>query len=483
MTNPFVSVLCPTYERQRLLPVLIQQYIDQDYPAERRELLILDDSATRSRDFDSKNRFQKCSNDKSIRYEHVTSKMPIGQKRNWLLNKARGDIIVWMDDDDVYTKDRISKSVRVLTSDSSIDVIGVKSTVFYHVDTCRFSFVRHRRPNYTCNNILAHWRSLNSLYDDADTIGEEKHFTNMFNLKAFRFDGIELCVHMCHEKNTAQKNLFFKMKSPYKGHHLLSAVKRKCNWEVLKKIEGILKNKRDKMHNIFWINLKKDKDRRAFMEKEFAKIDDKFKAFRFEALCPSTLPPEKYICNNDSLTISSKEEICCMSSHVDLIKFASRNVKSDAVIFVMEDDMQIKKESFERLDEIIDAAPSDWEILQLHHLRLDCRRTVLRYENTIDDRWVRWKRGFFSTGFYAIRSSVLTKILDTFYNHKEDKFDYRSISGAIQADNVIYRPFRTYTSTHNFVSTNVSFKSNIQKCNRNKFVRQFEVMSDRMFPL
>lgn len=466
MDTPFVSVLCPTYDRQELLWIVVDQYRRQDYPSRRRELIILDDSPKRSTKLENV--------EKEIKYVHVNSKMTIGQKRNWLLNRAKGDIVLWMDDDDLYTKDRISKSVDILTS-YPVDIIGVKSTVFYDVDCRRFVIIKHKSMNYTCNNILAHRKNLGRKYRDDDTISEEKYFTETFNLKAYQFDGIDLCIHICHGNNTAGKRQFFRNLPQTIDQN---KIKSKYDWELLKKIESILRTK--KMKKIFWINLKKDVDRREFMEREFEKIGDDFKAFRFEALSPDTLGQNKYVCSDDSFQKSSEEEICCMSSHVDLLKFAFSNSKDD-IIYVMEDDMQINTESFKKLDDVINTAPHDWELLQLHHLRLDCRRKKLEYQNIINDNWVHWRTGYYSTGFYVIRRSALKKFLDTFYDYKTGKFNYKSVIGPIQADNVIYNLLRSYTSLHNFVCTNIRFKSNIQKIDRNKLVRDFERQSNSLF--
>ena len=44
LPTPFVSVICPTYNRRESLPYLLYIWQYQDYPAEKRELIILDDS-------------------------------------------------------------------------------------------------------------------------------------------------------------------------------------------------------------------------------------------------------------------------------------------------------------------------------------------------------------------------------------------------------------------------------------------------------
>ena len=41
---PLVSCLCPTYRRPQLLENSIACFLDQNYPADRRELVVLDDA-------------------------------------------------------------------------------------------------------------------------------------------------------------------------------------------------------------------------------------------------------------------------------------------------------------------------------------------------------------------------------------------------------------------------------------------------------
>ena len=43
--SPFLSCLCPTFRRPKLLANAIACFETQDYPPERRELIVLDDAA------------------------------------------------------------------------------------------------------------------------------------------------------------------------------------------------------------------------------------------------------------------------------------------------------------------------------------------------------------------------------------------------------------------------------------------------------
>ena len=100
MSRNFVSVVTPTYNRRKFLPILIHLYNMQSYPANLRELIILDDSPTTNEDLIPKD-------DPHIRYYYQSEKMTLGEKRNKLNELAKGDIIICFDDDDYHHPDRI----------------------------------------------------------------------------------------------------------------------------------------------------------------------------------------------------------------------------------------------------------------------------------------------------------------------------------------------------------------------------------------
>lgn len=468
-----VSVLCPTYNRQFMIPAVVEQYKSQTFPATNMELIILDDSPVEM-DF---------KKEKSITYIYHATRLPLGQKRNMLLARAKGDIIVWFDDDDIYHKDRISRTVKILKYRNDVEVIGVKSTVFYDVNKKKVTKVKHRSSNYTCNNILAHRKSINTRYRDADFICEERIFTDDFKRRAYLFEGLDLCIHLCHSQNTAGKAKLFSF-GDHQSDLTIRKIRQNYDWQIVKKFIALLQDKKHRiMRNVFWINIAKDVNRRTFMETQFANLDANIRDIRVEALTPNTLGRDGYVCQAKSEDLSSFEEICCMSSHVDVMKFATQNCKNDWVL-IMEDDMVLKNDSFEKLEEIISTAPEGWEILQLHHIRLDCKRRPVEYPT--NGPWVQWRKGYYSTGCYAITRNAMCKLASMFVN-TDGKFDYTSLEVPIQSDNVIYAKCITYTSVHNFVNTSPKFSSNIQPSSRyadvKKTVKDFESKLDAKFPL
>lgn len=104
---PFVSCLCPTYHRPQLLANSLACFLSQSYPADRRELIILDDAGQFSP--------QRGNGWELISVGRRFSSLPA--KFNALAALARGDIYVVWEDDDVYLPWHIQAHVEVLTND------------------------------------------------------------------------------------------------------------------------------------------------------------------------------------------------------------------------------------------------------------------------------------------------------------------------------------------------------------------------------
>lgn len=104
-TLPFVSCLCPTYRRQSLLENAIACFLEQDYPAERRELVILDDAA----DYVPQHGDGWRVFSVKTRVESLTAKY------DTLVNLSRGTVLCVWEDDDIYLPWHLSSIVTALS--------------------------------------------------------------------------------------------------------------------------------------------------------------------------------------------------------------------------------------------------------------------------------------------------------------------------------------------------------------------------------
>jgi glycosyltransferase involved in cell wall biosynthesis len=122
-----ISVITPTAERASLLKGTYELLREQTY--ENWEWLIYDTSLDEIPFSDSR-----------ITYIHDTEIVPIGEKRNRLLEKSSGDAIVHFDDDDYYASRYLEFVVRQLKDASFFTFHGwfsydAKTKQFFYWDT------------------------------------------------------------------------------------------------------------------------------------------------------------------------------------------------------------------------------------------------------------------------------------------------------------------------------------------------------------
>lgn len=129
---PNVSIITPTYERRAMFPIAINNFLNFNYPKEKLEWIIVDDS---------KNIDESVSDiipkDKRIRYIHIktTDKMSVAHKRNIACNEAKYDYIVHMDDDDYYPPESIMARIKLLLKykDDGVGCVGCSRVGIYDV--------------------------------------------------------------------------------------------------------------------------------------------------------------------------------------------------------------------------------------------------------------------------------------------------------------------------------------------------------------
>jgi len=122
---PTVTVVCPTYSgRHRLHALLNHTFFSQTYPEEKLDLVILDDNTTE--DSPLAEYWKQQSRVDYVRFEEAHS---IGWKRNWLLQRAKGDMIVQFDDDDFYNKYYVRYMAEYLHEQQEVKLVQIVNWV------------------------------------------------------------------------------------------------------------------------------------------------------------------------------------------------------------------------------------------------------------------------------------------------------------------------------------------------------------------
>ena len=225
-SRPFVSVICPTYNRRKFLPNLMKQFNYQTYPQEFMELIILDDSPTSNEDI-----ILKQSN---IKYTHLKEKLILGAKRNHLNSLVTGDIAVCFDDDDYYAPERVSHAVTKLQS-SRVQIAGSSIIHIYYKNLDKIlefgPYAKYHCTNGTMAYKKEYLKTHSYLIDKEKA--EEAHFTNSFTEPLIQLDPQKTMICLAHSSNTVNKDPFIQRGKPT-GHKLAKFFKTKnkdmLNW-------------------------------------------------------------------------------------------------------------------------------------------------------------------------------------------------------------------------------------------------------------
>jgi len=105
MYEPFVSVIIPTYNQKELLSLSIKSLLNQDYPKDKYEIIVVDDGST-----DGTKELVK--NQKEIKYLFQEDLgFRAGQARNLGAKNAKGEILIFIDSDIIPSTKFISSHI------------------------------------------------------------------------------------------------------------------------------------------------------------------------------------------------------------------------------------------------------------------------------------------------------------------------------------------------------------------------------------
>ena len=199
-----VSVVTPTYNRRKFIPILIEIYRNQTYPKEKMEWIIIDDGKDCVEDL-----FKEASKTiPNIRYIYLDEKVRIGAKRNLLNKEVKGSIIVAMDDDDYYPPDRVSTVVDAFKKYPRVDLAGSSEMNMYYLDDNKIYTLGPFYPNHATNGTMA-WRKRYSdmhAYDEFVTFAEEVSFLENYKNQMIQLDPKKTILVICHKDNTVDKH-------------------------------------------------------------------------------------------------------------------------------------------------------------------------------------------------------------------------------------------------------------------------------------
>jgi glycosyltransferase involved in cell wall biosynthesis len=122
---PSVSVITLTRDRRPFLPLAKYCMLAQSYPESKVEWVIVDDGTDQIKDL--------VSDLPNVTYVLVDTPMTIGAKRNLAVEKASHDILVMMDDDDVYPNNSILTRVAHLLAEPKKECVMSTTIPCYEI--------------------------------------------------------------------------------------------------------------------------------------------------------------------------------------------------------------------------------------------------------------------------------------------------------------------------------------------------------------
>ncbi len=210
---PFVSIITCTYKRQSFFSNLKNVVCAQDYPHDKLEWIIIDDTPG----IDSSSEFPSLLDGIQVHYFYLKKKISIAKKRTLLNHKAKGVYIVNMDDDDYYPICRVSHAVETLQRSGKALAGSSKMFMFFSKDASIYQLGPYRENHGTAAT-LAYTKEYTLTHDFGDgNYAEEGVFTEEWKNPMEPLDPMKTVMALSHSNNTIEKTMFLEEKYGHLG--------------------------------------------------------------------------------------------------------------------------------------------------------------------------------------------------------------------------------------------------------------------------
>jgi hypothetical protein len=196
---PFVTLCTPTFNRRPFVPTMIKCFENQTYPKDKIEWIIVDDGTDKIEDM--------VSHIPQVKYFKFDDKLTLGKKRNISNEKATGEIIIYMDDDDYYPPERISHAVERLTSNPKALCAGSSAMFIYFKHINKMYQFGPYGPNHSTAATFAFKRELLKItkFDESSCVAEEKNFLKDYTIPFVQLDSKKSILVFSHNHNSFDK--------------------------------------------------------------------------------------------------------------------------------------------------------------------------------------------------------------------------------------------------------------------------------------
>lgn len=173
---PFISVIIPTYNRKKMLGITIDSFINQTYPKNKYEIIIINNNSTD---------MTQDIIDTYLKYDNIRtffeSRQGVHYARNSAAKIARGEYLYYTDDDMIADENLLKELIQVFIDDPKIASATGKVLPKWEIEP----------PQWVKENLNNGWLSLNDLGIDI-IISDD-----------------DIGVYSCHQM--IKKDIFFRL--------------------------------------------------------------------------------------------------------------------------------------------------------------------------------------------------------------------------------------------------------------------------------
>ncbi len=214
MENPCVSILTPTFKRRHFNDLMIFNVKNYDYPKDKLEWVIFDDSPNEHKQFKNEEEIKKAEKECGVKISYIydnSRHLTIGEKRNKMTKIAKHKICINQDTDDIYQKEYIKYSVKMLKSQKGAGIACSPQMIFLfpHQDwkmTMIECPAKRQGHEGTMCYTKKYWKSMGGFCKNGN--GEGAKMIDFNEKNCVKTECIYQMVCLGHKNNTVDKDQF-----------------------------------------------------------------------------------------------------------------------------------------------------------------------------------------------------------------------------------------------------------------------------------
>jgi len=178
---------------------MLKCFDSQTYPKDKMEWIIVDDGTDKIEDL--------VSHIPQVRYMKFNEKLTLGKKRNICNDNAKGDILIYIDDDDYYPPERISHAVETLQKNPKTLCAGSSAMYIYFKHISKMYLFGPYGPNHATAATFAFRKELlkQTRFNETACVAEERHFLKDYSIPFVQLDPKKTILVFSHNHNSFDK--------------------------------------------------------------------------------------------------------------------------------------------------------------------------------------------------------------------------------------------------------------------------------------